>query len=461
MKEPISDSTGRAQKKSQVTFTGVEATRAVPTSRLNRYLVVTLYCVALVLCGPLLNNWAPLRKMFVARGAYAEACSPDDSLDPLDGTCIAQQNLLARLPVVAQSLQFAFAIVGGFCKDWLGSRVTALVGFSSQTFAFLSLALANKNFDGYLVGFVFFGIASEPMALGLIDACNLFPGHEGTVIASMGTARSISFFCSNVLEAIYAAGLSYEASWLIFAGIAFVVTIVVAFVVPPRGYSPVGSAPPKFRECCDRAMWREAANPTYLLFVVYFTTVVLRMGFFSASSDRQIPNALDFFGVMVPLSFIPCPLFGYLADKVGHWFVVHVINGCMIGMYAATLLTSVWSEYLAVFFSFLVYSFQSSQAYCVIAKTVPDFMVGRLLGLCFFVAGILGLTNTAIFEAVNNSGAFAATDWAYVIVGLVMVGLIFLMALFNRRRRPTPGDSSFGSSSLASSELSSSNCTSV
>ncbi|KAH0479143.1 MAG: hypothetical protein KVP17_004775 [Porospora cf. gigantea B] len=415
---------------------------------LNRFVVLGIYSFALVAAGPLLNNWAPLRAMLVAHGAYAETCHAGDPLDP-DGTCMIQQNLLARLPVTAQSLQFAFAVVGGLFKDRLGSRVAGIVGFSTQAFAFLTIALASESFDGYLLGFIFLGAASEPLAMSLMDVANLFPGYEGTVIAMLGTSRSLSFWVANLLQLLFTSGCTFMMSWLIFFFIIVVVGIGTVLVIPADGYKPQKADMDAFSEerpqnltilerIVDKRMWGPLTHPTYLLFVLYFTTVVLRMGFFSASSDTQIPDALQFYGLAVPFSFLPCPLFGLIADKAGHWFMIHIVNFCMLGMFICLLGDTEWSQYVAVVLNVFSISFQSSQAYTIIVKTVPNEFVGRLLGLCFLISGLLGLFNSVIYNATNESNGFEIVDGVFVGVTLTMTIAIVMMAISNRRRPMTP-----------------------
>ncbi|KAH0478411.1 MAG: uncharacterized protein KVP18_002550 [Porospora cf. gigantea A] len=412
------------------------------TKPLNRFVVLGIYSFALVVAGPLLNNWAPLRAVLVANGAYAESCDPDDPTDP-DGTCTIQQNLLARLPVTGQSLQFAFAVVGGLFKDRLGSRVAAIVGFSTQAFAFLTIALASESFDGYFLGFVFLGAASEPLAMSLMDVANRFPGYEATVIAMLGTSRSLSFWVANLLQLLFTSGCTFMLSWMIFFFIIVIVAIGTVFVIPAEGYKPQNAdmdataeeRPQNLLErIVDKRMWGPLTHPTYVLFVLYFTTVVFRMGFFSASSDTQIPDALQFYGLAVPFSFLPCPLFGLMADKLGHWFMIHIVNFCMLGMFICLLGDTEWSQYVAVVLNVFSISFQSSQAYTIIVKTVPDAFVGRLLGLCFLTAGLLSLFNSVIYNATNESNGFEIVDGVFIGVTLTMTIAIVMMAIANRRR---------------------------
>lgn len=93
--------------------------------------------------------------------------------------CEAQNSAVGNIFVTCLAFAFSFSLAAGLLLDYLGPRLTALIGQVMNALAWILLAFGSESSQTYIAAFIFMGIGSDIGYLPLLSAANLFPGHEG------------------------------------------------------------------------------------------------------------------------------------------------------------------------------------------------------------------------------------------------------------------------------------------
>ncbi|OEH77015.1 hypothetical protein cyc_01879 [Cyclospora cayetanensis] len=105
--------------------------------------------------------------------------------------------------------------------------------------AWILLAFGSESSQTYYAAFIFMGIGSDIGYLPLLSAANLFPGHEGLIVAILGASKSASFAVPTILDKIEAgyADISLRNVCLGYAALGL--CLILAFVlVPYKHFKP-------------------------------------------------------------------------------------------------------------------------------------------------------------------------------------------------------------------------------
>lgn len=193
----------------------VEATPALTAAKtqrtpcgVNRYLLLCVYFFYSFLTARVYFAWPSLSNLLFRSNAYEWLCdgaSPDLRLPENGGRryrCEAQNSQVGSLFVTCLTFAFSCSLLAGILLDFLGPKITALIGQLCNMLAWLLLAFAGKGSQTYFPAFIFMGIGSDVGYLPVLSSANLFPGHEGLVVACLGAAKSLSFAIPAILDAI-------------------------------------------------------------------------------------------------------------------------------------------------------------------------------------------------------------------------------------------------------------------
>eukprot|EP00922_Rhytidocystis_sp_ex-Travisia-forbesii_P005506 GHVS01008022.1.p1 GENE.GHVS01008022.1~~GHVS01008022.1.p1 ORF type:complete len:642 (+),score=110.25 GHVS01008022.1:267-2192(+) len=172
----------------------------------------------------------------------------------------------------------------------------------------------------------------------------------------------------------------------------------------------------------------------YVPILILFSITLQRCFFFGASTGVFLNDTVsEVFKVLSPLSFIPCPFLGLMADKCGIMWVMMVCNTAGTALIAFAMIpgipASVACQYICVLMYCLHVSFLLSQIYCYIADTFSQANMGKLIGLICAIAGLINLSTKNMYDySVNNDNFFpmmgyllAASAVNYGMLGLVWV----------------------------------------
>eukprot|EP00922_Rhytidocystis_sp_ex-Travisia-forbesii_P037643 GHVS01056076.1.p1 GENE.GHVS01056076.1~~GHVS01056076.1.p1 ORF type:complete len:603 (+),score=92.46 GHVS01056076.1:32-1840(+) len=182
----------------------------------------------------------------------------------------------------------------------------------------------------------------------------------------------------------------------------------------------------------------EILSVFYLPIVVLFIFTVQRCFFFGFSTSALIPDAMEFYKIVAPLSFIPCPFLGLMADKCGIIPVMLLTNSAGTAMIALAMIPgipcAVACQYLAVLCYCLHVSFLLSQLYCYVADTFSQGNMGKLIGVMCAIAGLINLTTSNMYEFSVSSKSFFPMMSYLLIASAINFGLLGLVWVFKARK---------------------------
>lgn len=173
----------------------------------QRFLLLGVYFCYALLTARVYFAWPNLSNLLFRSGAYSWLCDPKepDLRLPENGgkryMCEAQNSEVGKLFVTCLAFAFSCSLMAGVCLDFLGAKLTAMLGQLCNALAWLLLAFAGKGCETYFAAFILMGVGSDVGYLPLLSSANLFPGHEGLVIALLGAAKSASFAMPTILDA--------------------------------------------------------------------------------------------------------------------------------------------------------------------------------------------------------------------------------------------------------------------
>lgn len=296
--------------------------------------------------------------------------------------CTKQEVAIGRLFTVMSASEYAFAAFAGLLLDEIGPKLTGVAGTLTAFCGWLLFASGSKAHHTYILGSVLLGGSSEMCFYPLLPAADLYPGRESTIMTIFGASRSLSMLIPLVMRVstVQANVVSFRKAVLWFACIFTVSCFFVAALFIPwkawmrrrdlllaakikkkqeeEEYAPTGIITAKKREKiwrrCVRLplVWiqnqkkkgsfiREMCTWSYGLMAIAYSCVVLAVMFFVPSTLRLIPEAYMANQVIQIFSFIPCPILGYAADRVGILWVMQFVNLCGFLTYFFTVVPKI------------------------------------------------------------------------------------------------------------------------
>ncbi|KAL8442802.1 hypothetical protein Emed_007107 [Eimeria media] len=370
---------------------------SLPSLCVPRWVIIMIYCIYGFLTGAAYFNWTPMADMLYTDGAFSWTCSPS-SLEAFEKEgapltrprCVEQELAVGRLFSAMSASEFAFSAFAGLLFDTLGPKLTACVGTLMALAGWTLLAVGSEGLNTFVAASVFLGGSSEMCFYPMLPAANLYPGRESTVMAIFGAFRSISFVIPLVMRAvnIEARVSSFRNVLLGFACICTAGCFLLGLLFIPRKPWPRAGEREKEREreresnkgegqkreeegeaataaaigwkafkTSFVSLLREACSLAFAPMAAAYTLVILMIMFYVPSTLHLIPAAYSANQIIQIFSFLPCPLLGYAADRIGILWVMQFINFCGFAAYffAATpsIPTHPFLQYTSAVFSAL------------------------------------------------------------------------------------------------------------
>ena len=158
-------------------------------------------------------------------------------------------------------------------------------------------------------------------------------------------------------------------------------------------------------EASNCGFWRQVLSERYVLIVIYFVGVVWASSFYQQAPRRTFSTSVvSFLEVALPLSFIPCIIFGKIADVCGIVCVMFGLNTCGFLMYALAMMKKEAAGYASVVFFCLYMSLFMGQVFVYIEGTFAPQHFGKLVGLAAMVGGLLSLLCNLLYEVAVTGG---------------------------------------------------------
>lgn len=394
--------------------------------------------------------------------------------------CNEQEAAVQHLYTITLAVHTTFSSVAGTTMDFAGPLLTAVLG---QIFNFLGWALlasAGSLGDSALyAGFVFIGMGADMGFLPTLCITRLFPGSAGLSITLLGSAASASFAVPLVLEAI-CKGLDTSAPKNVFwgyAGLGPGLCIVIALLfIPWRGFkdfraedpSPAPVVTPELCKVCGgkqgtcshcpdpaqpapgdsrcaifgEGFWKQLFSGKYIVLTLYFVGVGWASSFYQEAHNRLLSETVkNFLKILLPFSFLPCVLWGYLADIWGIITILVIINTSGLLMYLFTFGTVEALGYLSVLCFTNYMSLFTSQVFVYIEQHFTYEHFGKLIGIIQMVGGLSALACNPLYSkvALNENLKNGLQLVQGIMVGLILLQFVWIALLvWLGRKDPKP-----------------------
>lgn len=451
---------------------------------INRYVIVVILCLYCLLAGPAYFNWTAVSDILMQSGTYEWKCTEEElSAPPPDvsfkARCKAQEMAVNHLFVIASSSHFFCSFLGGLFLDVLGPKLTGMIGTGLMFVGWLLLGLASESFSAYPFAAFLIGMSVDTAFFPCLSVANLFPGRGSTVIAFLGCFRSLAFVVPLSLRAavITRKAATTRQALLVYAGLFLSLCFLTStFLLPKKAFPKPGDTEDEASEtgekgrtqqltACDTgleshapteretklqalraqagarlsAFGKEFCSFAYVPLLPLYCFLLTNIIFYVPSALHLLPVAYEANQIVQTFSFLPCPVLGLLADRLGILPVMHFTNLCGLLAYVCVIIPSVPAYTFLQFLSTVLFavqcSFLMSQLYCYVSVTFSQENMGSLVGLVSAVGGLFSLVTGPM-----RSHALAHGFLPMCLVGVVLGGcnaviLMFLHYLAYRRKK--------------------------
>nr|PIL96661.1 transporter, major facilitator family protein [Toxoplasma gondii COUG] len=156
------------------------------------------------------------------------------------------------------------------------------------------------------------------------------------------------------------------------------------------------------------ALRRDICSSVFLPIVPFFCLVLTGVVFFIPSARHLMPDAYAANRIIQIFSFVPCPLFGHIADVWGILPVMYICNLCGLLSFSFVMVPTIPAAEALQFAASLLAAFQLSflvcQICCYVAETFEEENQGKLIGLLCSAAGATSLAANPIMEYSVRNG---------------------------------------------------------
>ncbi|OEH74143.1 hypothetical protein cyc_06171 [Cyclospora cayetanensis] len=456
---------------------GLPPTAQATPFHTNRWILLSVYAMQVVVTGCVYFGWAPLSSLLLSAGVFAFKCPTDEAgkffVDKREEgkvfICDEQDAAVQHLYTITLAVHFGTSALAGCLMDTLGPKVTCMLGqiFNASGWLFLS-SLTPESHAAVYFGFVLIGMGADTAFLPTLLISRLFPHCPGLVITLLGAASSVSFVVPLVLWSLLPSGEVSGCMWYACFGPGLFF-VIAAFMMPLKPFK----APEKEKQkqisqsphvsvamegdsflhrtaisahdkasglatlsagtsttentgssiIASASIFRSMISERYVLIVMYFIGVSWVSAFYQESHSRLLADGPQkFLGWMLPLSFVPCVLLGRCSDWTGILPVMAVVNASGVLSYLCSLSSNAGSGYASVLFFMVYMSLFSSQVFVYVGEAFPASHFGRLVGTIELIGGLISLICNPVYTA-----AVKSQDGHGIL--RVQVFLIVLMAL--------------------------------
>eukprot|EP00375_Theileria_parva_P000903 XP_763573.1 hypothetical protein [Theileria parva strain Muguga] len=438
MKQYEEDST---KKRSLV----VEDPKRFPPPFINPFLRLAIYIYIILLTGNFFLGWTGLQELLYKAGSFEELC--DESTSEIFSTNISMCFLV------------------GIFLDTFGQKYTFVIGQLLSFVCVLLVGIFPKNGPLLRVLFFILGGITEANYLPLTTVSRYYPGNGNFIMSLLGSVRSLSFFMTSILSAVYykpgvkRGALVYII--LVYGLISHVASAIIGIFLVQKDFFGVSDSKPSdstetlaeipskvdsekdllksLREF--RIKWVEIVKsgvnhedfPQTIMFTVSAALYVASVEFISMS-QREIlrtssgKSAIGVFRFTSALVFIPGLLVGYISDTFGTpkgLLIMQVsVLGCVFHLTGGSLFFSI------IFF----YGYEN----------FPPERLGLGIGIIMFVCGIFVLINIGIYNAAlkyttpDNFAMVAIVLLAYLTVSVASnSGVMYLKSRKSSQKSTT------------------------
>lgn len=428
---------------------------------LNRYALLVLYLLVVLLRGCTYWGWNGIQEMLYKSGAYLWECNDLEVISELKiGNekyidCPLRKQMLGGIFTTALGSNMLSSFFAGVALDTFGPKITLFIGIIMDVIGWTLLGFSGENFQAYYAAAFCIGVGTDPGYLPLLSISKLFPNNSSFVISIMGSLRSVSFAVPVIMSAIYqSSSFGSDDLWRMcigYVGVGQGIAMVVCLLFVPMAsfkvqVEEVESDEPEPKERAlsasssrlrdNRSFRHLITDPKFLLLLPIFCCALVRSDYYAKSnkeqlielsSDRELQKMFAIFNI---LSFLPGPMFGRLVDAYGIIVVLFILNTSGVCMYIFLMFDNIACKGISIVFFFIYTSFVLSNVYCFISINFPDHAFGKLTGLTSATGGVFVLLSILWYKKVleyEYPYNFIVVDGIMVGIGLLVYTLVFAL----------------------------------
>ncbi|GAW79126.1 transporter [Plasmodium gonderi] len=141
------------------------------------------------------------------------------------------------------------------------------------------------------------------------------------------------------------------------------------------------------------------------------------------SYDRSIINIIN---IMMPISCIPCIIFGRFINKYGAAIIIILMNAVSALMHLTALIKHRTAGLISAFLYMCVTSIYTSQIYCFIQNAFPSSVFGKLLGFASLCGGLFSLLCEKLYDNIISKDGTSIDPTNVVLLIVICFILMFL-----------------------------------
>ncbi|SCN59583.1 transporter, putative [Plasmodium chabaudi adami] len=450
--------------------------------RINRWAVLVLYSIVASIGTFVHGGFSGWQPIIYKSGAFSELCKPGDVIEKFRvdeynvyDTCGNRDAAVNNLFTLSFFVHFFLSSISGYVLDTFGERVCFLWGQTILALGFILLSIIKHSYAWY-VFFICLGVSADLSFIPLLKLSKYFHKQESLIFGILGSARSTGFAIGSFLKIAFFNIFNFQDNEFYILCIFYLLTcslfsfMVGLFIVPKKNIKisqmgseiATGSSHTDKKAKADmindidkiemghknntnlnntnngsliekiKSLWRHDKKWEYLITTFICSTSMIKFDYFM-KTNRSIfiwnnNDLTTIFSIATIFSFIPTPLFGYLAGKFGS--VYSIITNNVFGSlaYLLILFDSVYCRMAAIFLFFLYISFLFSCFYCYVDEKYSKEHFGKLCGIMFAVSALFLFLNFYLTYLTNvvyiNMGERKYFPVAY---GLNVLGVIALL----------------------------------
>ncbi|GAW80211.1 transporter [Plasmodium gonderi] len=414
--------------------------------KVNKWIAVGLYSLVAAVATFVHSGFSGWQPIIYKSGAFSELCGPTDEkqIFRVDAnisydTCGNRDAAVNNLFTLSFFVHFFLSSVSGYVLDTFGEKVCFLSGQIILALAFFSLAVLRFSYVWYIF-FLMLGISADLSFIPLLKISKFFPGQESLIFGILGSARSTGFSIGLLLKIGFFYTFNFKEDEFYILCIFYLCTcslyafIVGIFIIPSKKSSTsqfnssegaTGSSnaerkrnlgminemdkiesgerkpynndnKPQFIDKI-KSLWNHPQKWEYLITLFICSSSMIRFDYFIKTNRSffiwQDNDLTTVFSLSTILSFIPTPLFGYLAGKFGSLYSIITNNIFIFLTYICILFDGYFFRMMAIILFFLYISFVFSCFYCYVDEKYSKEHFGKLCGIMFAASALCLIIN--------------------------------------------------------------------
>lgn len=444
-------------------------------SLLNILSIVTAFLEVLLLSGAI-YGWPSLQYVLIQEGYFPLNCSATSNVTS-QTTCIVDEATLNLVFTLATVALMATTFPSGYVLDRFGTWVSRIISCSLYTLGCALMSVISPNTSGMLFpAVIMIAAGGLPMLVTNVQLNNLTKNYKSVYVNAINGLFDSGVLTFFLVKLAYDNGITLQTSFQFLAGLS-VFPWLRTFLVMPRtkitdstskkGYGIYDLM--KLKNCRQESVSKDSMpqqeergksfksclkNKLFWTNLMFLCFAYLRLVFYLGSYiswlvRTQSTEDLDFFanlfGYILIAGGLTAPLNGAICEavtkcagnnetslhtrKLRGLFVSMAITGALQIILSITVLVgNVYASLVALLF---FRSFLFSSVANFLAQIFPTQQFGKLYGLTYFSAGLVGFLQYALFLSAADEFLFTVVNYVLLAAGcfsLLHPAMIFIEA---------------------------------